>query len=258
MGVLFIWPIAYLIMLSLTGSSGSFSSYVSIANEPIYFRVIVNTGVSALGATIMCLIVGYPVAYAIHYSRGIWRSILLASVLFSYAAGTMPRAFSWIVLLGDRGIINQTLMHVFDLRDPFQMLYNQSGVLIGMTHVMLPFMVLTLISSMSRIPVPLVPAARTLGAGPIRAFVYVFLPLTLPGILAGAMITFISSLGFYVVPAVVGGASQTTVVMILRDLTLGLGRWGVGSALSITIIVICIIGTAIYVPLARIGEAHEQ
>jgi putative spermidine/putrescine transport system permease protein len=258
MAVLFVWPIAYLVTVSFTVPAGSPSPYVAIATEPIYLRVIVNTGISSLGTTLICLLIGYPVAYAIHSLPRPWRGIILAAVLFSYAVGTMPRAFSWIVLLGDRGVVNRTLMQAFDLSEPIQMLYNQSGVLIGMTHVMLPYMVLTLLAAMARVPPKLTPAARTLGAGPVRAFVEVFLPLTLPGILAGVMMTFIFSLGFFVVPAVLGGATQTTVVMILRDLTLGLGRWGIGSALSITVIIICIIGTAIYVPLARIGEVDEQ
>lgn len=258
MAVLFVWPIAHLVILSLTVPLGSASPYVAIVTEPIYLRVILNTGISSLGTTLICLAIGYPVAYAIHCLRAPWRSIVLASVLFSYAVGTMPRAFSWIVLLGDSGVVNRTLKQAFDLRQPIEMLYNQSGVLIGMTHVMLPYMVLTLLASMARVPPQLVPAARTLGAGPFSAFANVFFPLTKPGILAGVMMTFIFSLGFFVVPAVLGGATQTTVVMILRDMTLGLGRWGIGSALSITVIVICIIGTSIYVPLARIGEVDEQ
>lgn len=258
MAILFVWPIAYLVMLSFTVPAGDASPYYAIATEPIYLRVIVNTGISSFGTTVICLAIGYPVAYAIHSLQMPWRAIVLASVLFSYAVGTMPRAFSWIVLLGDGGVVNRMLMQAFDLRQPIQMLYNQSGVLIGMTHVMLPYMVLTLLASMSRVPPQLVPAARTLGAGPFRAFAKVFLPMTMPGILAGVMMTFIFSLGFFVVPAVLGGATQTTVVMILRDLTLGLGRWGIGSALSITVIVICVIGTAIYVPLARIGEVEQQ
>ncbi len=256
--VLFVWPVARLLVVSLTVPAGTISPYVTIVSEPIYLRVIYNTAVSTLGTTAVCLLIGYPTAYAIHALRAPWRLILLAAVLFSYAVGTMPRAFSWIVLLGDRGVVNQALMTVIDLREPIPMLYNQSGVIIGMTHVMLPFMVLTLLGAMARVPARLVPAARTLGAGPLRAFALVFLPLTLPGILAGVMMTFIYSLGFFVVPAVLGGAGQTTVVMILRDLTLGMGRWGIGSALSITVIVICILGTALYVPLARIGQTEEQ
>lgn len=258
MAVLFAWPIVGLVALSLDVPASVSSPYTAILNEPIYRRVMFNTAISSLGTTVLCLLIGYPVAYAIHTIRPPWRSIVLGSVLFSYAVGTMPRAFSWIVLLGDRGVVNRTLMQVFDWREPIQMLYNQSGVLIGMTHVMLPYMVLTLLASMSRVPPQLVPAARTLGAGPLRAFTNVFLPLTMPGVLAGVMMTFIFSLGFFVVPAILGGAQQTTVVMILRDLTLGLGRWGIGSALSISVIIICIVGAAIYVPLARIGEVEDQ
>lgn len=256
--VLFIWPVVHLLVVSLTVPTGATSPYLTIVSEPIYLRVIYNTAVSTLGTTVFCLLIGYPTAYAIHVLPAPWRTMVLAAVLFSYAVGTMPRAFSWIVLLGDRGVLNQALMAAIDLREPIQMLYNQSGVIIGMTHVMLPFMVLTLLGAMARVPEKLVPAARTLGAGPLRAFALVFLPLTLPGILAGMMMTFIYSLGFFVVPAVLGGAGQTTVVMILRDLTLGMGRWSIGSALSITVILICILGTALYVPLARIGEIEEQ
>ncbi|MFN3643600.1 MAG: ABC transporter permease [Gemmobacter sp.] len=258
MALLFLWPIVGLLMLSLDVPPGGTSPYAAILNEPIYRRVMANTAISSLGTTAICLALGYPVAYAIHSIRPPWRSIVLGAVLFSYAVGTMPRAFSWIVLLGDRGIVNRTLMQIFDWKAPLQMLYNQSGVLIGMTHVMLPYMVLTLLASMARVPPQLVPAARTLGASRWRAFVNVFLPLTIPGVLAGVMMTFIFSLGFFVVPAILGGAQQTTVVMILRDLTLGLGRWGIGSALSIAVIVLCIVGAAIYVPLARIGEVDDR
>jgi len=258
MAVLFVWPVVHLLVISLTTPEGPISPYANIVSEPLYRRVIYNTMVSTFGTTVVCLSIGYPTAYAIHSLRAPWRSIVLAAVLFSYAVGTMPRAFSWIVLLGDRGVVNQVLTTTFDLREPVQMLYNQSGVIIGMTHVMLPFMVLTLLGAMARVPGRLVPAARTLGAGPVRAFLLVFLPLTFPGILAGTMMTFIYSLCFFVGRAVLGGAGQTTVVMILRDLTLGMGRWGIGAALSITVIVICILGAALYVPLARIGQIEDQ
>lgn len=258
MAILMAWPIATLLTLSLQTPDSNTNFYVTILTEPIYRRVLLNTGISALATTVICLLIGYPTAYAIHALASPLRGIVLASVMFSYAVGTMPRAFSWIVLLGDRGLVNQALMQTLSLSEPIPLLHNQGGVLIGMIHVMLPLMVLTLLAAMARVPKAVVAAARTLGAGPLRAFAFVFLPMTLPGILAGMLITFISSLGFYVVPAVLGGAAQTTVVMILRDLTLGLGRWGIGSALSIVMIVFCIVGAAIYVTLARIGEPERS
>lgn len=256
--VLFVWPIVNLLIVSLDGQAETKSPYLALLSEPIYLRVIANTAVSSLGTTVFCLLVGYPTAYAIHVLPPQWRLLVLSSVLFSYAVGTMPRAFSWIVLLGDRGLLNQSLMQIFNLSEPIQMLYNQKGVIAGMTHVMLPFMVLTLLGAMKRVPDRLVPAARTLGAGPVRAFTLVFLPLTAPGILAGMMMIFIYSLGFFVVPAVLGGAGQTTVVMILRDLTLGQGRWAIAAALSITTVVICTAGSAAYVTLARIGDIEDH
>jgi ABC-type spermidine/putrescine transport system permease subunit I len=256
--VLLLWPVGHLLVLSLQPGETGLGPYSAILSEPVYRRVLLNTGVSALGTTVICLLIGYPTAYAVHSLPWPWRGGVLAAVLFSYAVGTMPRAFSWIVLLGDRGLVNQGLMQAFALSEPLPLLYNQGGVLIGMTHVMLPLMVLTLLAAMARVPPGLVAAARTLGAGPLRAFLFVFLPMTAPGILAGMMITFISSLGFYVVPAVLGGAGQTTVVMILRDLTLGLGRWGIGAALSVAMILLCAAGAAAYVTLARIGEAERS
>lgn len=256
--VLFVWPIINLVIVSTEVSAATKGPYEAILTEPIYLRVILNTAISSFGTTVFCLLIGYPTAYAIYLLPQPWRLIVFSSVLFSYAVGTMPRAFSWIVLLGDRGLVNQALMQTFDLAEPIQMLYNQKGVIIGMSHVMLPFMVLTLLGAMTRVPNRLVPAARTLGARPLRAFATVFLPLTMPGILAGMMMVFIYSLGFYIVPAVLGGAGQTTAVMILRDLTLGQGRWAIAAALSTTMIVICIFGTAVYVALARIGEIKEQ
>jgi ABC-type spermidine/putrescine transport system permease subunit I len=258
LGVLMLWPAGHLLVLSLQPAETGIGPYAAILSEPVYRRVLLNTGVSALGTTVICLLIGYPTAYAVHSLSWPWRGVVLAAVLFSYAVGTMPRAFSWIVLLGDRGLVNQGLMQAFALSEPLPLLYNQGGVLIGMTHVMLPLMVLTLLAAMARVPAGVVAAARTLGAGPLRAFLFVFLPMTAPGILAGMMITFISSLGFYVVPAVLGGAGQTTVVMILRDLTLGLGRWGIGAALSVAMIVLCAAGAAVYVTLARIGEVERS
>lgn len=256
--VLLAWPVGHLVALSLEVPEGAANPFVAILTEPLYRRVILNTGISSLFTTLLCLAIGYPTAYAIHVLPSPWRGVVLMSVLFSYAVGTMPRAFAWIVLLGDSGLVNKGLIGAFGLSQPVPLLYNQGGVLIGMVHVMLPLMVLTLLAAMARVPKALVAAARTLGAGPARAFATVFLPMTLPGILAGVMMTFISALGFYVVPAVLGGAGQTTVVMILRDLTLGLGRWGIGSALSIVVIVLCVAGAAAYVVAARIGEAERQ
>jgi putative spermidine/putrescine transport system permease protein len=183
---------------------------------------------------------------------------MLGLVLFSYAVGTMPRAFSWLVMLGDAGLVNQALSAHAGLRSPIPMLYNQFGILVGMTHVMLPFMILILLGSMARVGPHLVPAARTLGATSVAAFWKVFFPLTRPGILAGTIVILVYSLGFYVVPAVLGGAAQTTVVMAIRDLALNLGIWGLAAALSTVTVAVSILGAVVYVRATKIAEVHDR
>jgi putative spermidine/putrescine transport system permease protein len=183
---------------------------------------------------------------------------LLGSVLFAYAVGTVPRSFAWLVVLGDRGLLNQLWMGLSHSRKPIPLLYNQSGVLIGMIHIMLPFMTLLLLGAMARVNPNLVPAARTLGASPIRAFWEVFVPQTRPGVIAGVMLIFIYSLGFYVIPAVLGGSQQTTIVMQIQNLVLTVGRWGLGAALAGLLAIFSVIGAAMYVRLTGLTNVYAN
>jgi putative spermidine/putrescine transport system permease protein len=203
-------------------------------------------------------LIGYPTAYAIYRTPGRLRLMMLSVVLFSYAVGTVPRAFSWIVVLGDRGLVNQLGYLLSDNFKSIPFIYNQFGVLVGMVHVMRPFMTLILLGSMVRINPRLVPAARTLGATPFKAFFTVFLPLTRPGVIAGAMLIFVYSLGFYIVPAVLGGASETTIVMQIANLALRIGNWGLGSALSTLVVVLSIIGAAVYVRITGLSNVYGR
>jgi putative spermidine/putrescine transport system permease protein len=256
MGMLFIGPIARMVWASLTDPAPGFDNYHTILRNPLYVRVLWNSVYSALGATIGCILIGYPTAYAIFRASRLWRQLLLGLVVFSYAVGTVPRTFSWIVVLGDQGLVNKVLFPIRGTEMPLHLIYNQIGVLVGMIHVMLPFVTLILLGSMTRVGAHLVPAARTLGASPVRAFWEVFFPLTRPGVLAATMLVFVYSLGFYIVPAVLGGAAQTTIVMEIRELALGLGVWGVAAALSSGMIIISIVGAAFYVRVTGLSDVY--
>jgi putative spermidine/putrescine transport system permease protein len=257
MTALFVVPLAQVAWTSVAVPAPGFDNYATLATDPLFRRVLVNTAVSAIGTTLICLLVGYPAAYLIYRARGPWRAVLLGAVLFSYAVGTMPRAFSWLVILGDRGVLNQLLTGPWGpLSSPVPMLFNQTGVLVGMVHVMLPFMILVLLGSMLRVPRSLMPAAQSLGAGPVLVFLRVFLPLTRPGILAGGMIVAVYSLGFFVVPAVLGGARETTAVMAIRDLALSLGNWGLASALAMLVVLLALGGAWFYVRTTGLAHAH--
>ena len=258
MGLLFIAPIALIFWASISDPAPGLQNFAQTFGDRLYIKVLRNTIISAVGATIGCLLIGYPTAYAIYRASGRLRVIMLGIVLFSYAVGTVPRAFSWLVVLGDRGIVNQMLALFSDKIEPIPFLYNQFGVLVGMVHVLLPFMTLMLLGSMMRINPNLEPAARTLGASRTKAFLTIFLPLTRPGVIAGAMLIFVYSLGFYVVPAVLGGATETTIVMQIQALALRLGQWGLASALSALVIVISVLGAAFYVRITGLSDVYAR
>lgn len=258
MALLFVWPIALMIWASFTDPTVGLQHYTHTFSDTLYIKVMRNTIVSAVGATVGCLLIGYPTAYAIYRASGRLRMVMLSIVLFSYAVGTVPRAFSWLVVLGDRGLVNDILGRLVTGFEPIPFIYNQFGVLVGMVHVMLPFMTLMLLGSMMRINPNLEPAARTLGATRWKAFLTVFLPLTRPGVIAGAMLIFVYSLGFYVVPAVLGGASETTVVMQIADLAVRLGHWGLAAALSTIVVVVSIAGAAVYVRFTGLSDVYSR
>jgi putative spermidine/putrescine transport system permease protein len=257
MTLLFIAPLTQVAWTSVMQPAPGLANYRELIDDPLFRRVLQNTALLALGATLLCLLVGYPAAYLIYRARPFWRAVLLGAVLFSYAVGTMPRAFAWLVILGDRGVVNQLLVDGLGL-PRLKLLYNPAGVLVGMVHVMLPFMVLILLGSMLRVGRQLVPAAHSLGASNWVAFWRVFLPLTRPGILAGGMMVGVYGLGFFVVPAVLGGASETTAVMAIRDLALTRGIWGLASALAMLVIVLSLAGAYGYVRATGLADAHEE
>jgi len=256
MGALFVLPICRMAWDSVSDPVPGLGNYAAILSERLYLRVFWNSIWSATGATLASVLIGYALAYAICRASGRRRRLILGLVMFSYVVGTVPRAFSWLVVLGDRGLANLLLLRLGITRSRVPLIYNEFGVLVGMIHVMLPFVTLILLGSMLRVGAHLVPAARTLGATSRRAFWEVFVPLTRPGVLAAMMIVFVYSLGFYIVPAVLGGAGQTTIVMEIQELALNLGDWGLAAALSTAVVLVSILGAAMYVRTTGLADVH--
>lgn len=255
---LFIAPIALIFRDAFVDPVPSLKNFRALTADALYVRVIWNSFYSAVLATIGCLLAGYPMAYGIFKATPFWRKVVLGALLFSFAVGTVPRTFSWLVILGDKGLVNKAYMSLTGAAAPIPLLYNQIGVIVGMMHVMLPYIVLMLLGSMMRVGPRLVPAARTLGATPTQAFWRIFVPLTIPGVIAGAMLIFVYSLGFYLVPAVLGGARQTTVVMQIANLTMKTGIWGMGAALSTVVIVVSVLGAALYVKVTGLSDVAQR
>ena len=200
LAVLFAYPLIGILNRSVYKAGYTLDFYRQIFRVPVYLQVLWGTfRVSAL-VTLLCLTLGYPLAYVLASCRPRTARLLTIIVILPFFTSIIVRTYAWMVLLGRNGIVNQYLM-VLGLTDkPLPLLYNQAGVVIGMSYVLLPYMVLTVYSVMQGIDPGLVRAAHSLGASRLQAFRRVFLPLSLPGIAGGTLLVFILSLGFFITP----------------------------------------------------------
>ena len=192
--------------------------YARILSDSYYFEVIWTTIRIGLLTTVAALLVGYPLAHWMARIRGRTAyALLMMSVLTPMLTGIVVRTFAWMALLSDKGVINQTLTGLGLISKPLPLMYNEFGTVVALVHIYVPFMVLTLTGVIGRIDERLEQAARSLGAGRLRAFVEVTLPLSLPGILAGSLLVFALSISAYVTPSLMGGTDVLTLPMLIAQ-----------------------------------------
>lgn len=231
-------PVGWLFWLSFLGDDASFSleHYRRLVAQASYVRIFRTTFEVSLITTGICILLGYPLAYVLSQLPRRAAGLCLIAVLLPFWTSLLVRTYAWLVLLQRQGLINSWGMDLGLWQEPLSLVHNLSGTLIGMVHIMLPFLVLPLYGSMRAIDPDYVKAAANLGATPTRAFWLVFLPLSLPGLLAGATIVFILCLGFYVTPAILGGGRVIMVSMrIATDIELFF-NWGAASALGVVLL----------------------
>ncbi|WP_370302342.1 ABC transporter permease [Pseudooceanicola sp.] len=229
--VLGIWEIAF------TEPQAGVDNFVKMAGSNAVKTSFVITFRVAAITTLGCLILGYIVAYAISNFATRLTPLMVALVILPFWVSVLIRSFSWIVLLGRSGLVNDALINAELIERPLRLMHNELGVLIAMIHVMLPFAVLPMLTNMRGISGIYVQAARSLGASEWTSFRQVYFPQTLPGVLSGALLVFVLSLGFFVTPALLGGGR---VLMISEYITYQIQEflnWGLGSALSVALLV---------------------
>lgn len=216
----------------------------------LYIAVLLRTlQISALvmGA---CLLLGFPVAVLVATSSEKVADAILILVMLPFWTSLLVRTTAWIVLLQKEGIINSALLSLGLISEPLTMIFNRMGVVIAMTHVLLPFMILPLYSTLKAIPPGYMRAAASLGARPLTAFFRVYLPLAVPGIAAGCIMVFILSVGYYVTPALVGGPADQMLSAFVANYTTGTGNWGLASALGLILLVVT---AALYLVAQRLS-----
>lgn len=236
LAALYLYPLSRVLWLSVNVPKPGFGNFEQLFASSAIQRVIWTTVRICLLTTGLALLIGYAVAYAALHLSG-WRGeLLLFFVLISFWLSVLIRAFAWLTLLQSRGVINTWLIGVGLIDQPLTLIRNEFGVVLGMVHYMIPYAALPLYANMKGIDPRLVPAARGLGAGPVRAFLKVFLPMSTPGLISAGILTFIFSLGFYVTPALLGGGRT---IMIAEYIALQINdtlNWGVGSMLATTLL----------------------
>ena len=231
---IFVWPVFSFLMLSFGDSlsAPSFVHYQKIITTPIYRQIIFNTFNIALLVTIFSVIFGYPIVYLLVNVSKRMRKFLFILVLLPFWTSALVRTTAWIVILQRKGILNEMLLFTGIFNEPISFIYNFSGVLIGMTHVLMPFVIFPLYAAYKNIDYSLIEAAESLGSKSYQTVKRLIIPLTMPGVIAGSIIVFMSAIGYYITPALMGGPKQTMIAMLIENNINRTLNWELAAALS--------------------------
>ena len=240
--VFYAFPLVRLLLVSVEAPRWSLTHYADFFTEPAYLRILTRTFRVSLTVTFCCLLLGYPTAYVLLRVSGRRRRFLLLLVIVPYLTSFLVRTYAWMVLLGPKGIINSLLLKAGLIDTPLKLLYSAVGVHVGMVHVLLPLMILPLYSVMVGIDRTLPRAAQTLGAGPLRTFLRVFLPLSLPGVRSGCVLVFLIALGFYITPAMLGGLRDSMIAMLIESQITQLVNWGFAATAAVVLLAVTLGG----------------
>lgn len=240
----FLYPVARLIALSFSGAT--LSHYRRIFTEPLHLSVLMSTVEVAAVVTVASFVLGFPIAYLMaRLNQG--KAIAIAACVFiPLWTSVLIRSYAWVVLLQRHGVINSLLVETGIVDEPLKLIYSKGAVIVAMTHVLMPFMILPIFSALRALPPDYVRAARNLGAGPMRAFVEVTLPLSLPGVFAGSVMCFVLALGFYITPALVGGPSSMLMATLIGQQTTVLLDWPFAAALSTLLLAVTLFSVLLF------------
>ncbi|MEU6715375.1 ABC transporter permease [Nonomuraea sp. NPDC046802] len=234
LAVFFLYPLISMVISAFTDPTPGVANFTWFFGEAQNLRVLGRTFTTALWVTVIALALSYPYAYAMTIAGPRARAVLTLLVLVPFWTSLMVRTFAWVILLQDTGVVNDALGLVG--LGPFNLIRTQTGVVIGMVQLLMPFMVLPLYAVMSGIDRRLITAAGSLGARPVKAFFTVYVPLSLPGVSAGCLTVFISALGFYVTPALLGSPTDALLSQQIFTQVNGLLKWGRGGAMGVVLL----------------------
>jgi putative spermidine/putrescine transport system permease protein len=255
--VSFAYPLYTIVEQSFTEPTTGFHNYTRFFSTGVYVDVLVRTLTTSLLITAICVALGYPYAYLMTQVGTTWRRLLIFFVLVPLWTSLLVRTFAWTVILQDTGVINQVLMKLHVVSQPVHLIRTTTGVVIGASQVLLPFLVLPLYANLRTIDPSYMQAASNLGARPWKAFLKVYLPLSLPGLSAGALIVFIYALGFYITPALLGSPSNALLSQLIVNQISQLLDFGFGSAMAGILLAVTLVLVGVLARVARTDSAYD-
>jgi putative spermidine/putrescine transport system permease protein len=261
MSFFFVYPIGKVLLLSVTDGNGRFSlaTFGDVLTSVSTQQVLLQTIKTSVLVSLVCLVIGYPAACVLARLEG-WKATLCnVLILFPFLSSSLVRTFVFIVLLGRRGAVNWLLEYFHVPGAPVKLLFNEAGVVIGMSYVLLPYMLLSLVGSMKRIDPSLLAAALSLGARRLTVFASIYVPLSLPGVVAGTVITTILGFGYFVTPALMGGPSETMIAQLVEQQVAV--TYNLTGAAALAVVMLAVVGVAYAVAsrwlgLSRLMSVH--
>ncbi len=232
LGVLYLAPLGRVLWISVSDPTLGFGNYARLIASDSMQRVLWTTLRLSSVTTLVTMAAAYLVAWTMLHAGPRHRVWIAGFVLVPFWVSVLVRAFAWLTLLRQEGLINNALMEAGLIAAPLSLVRNEFGVVVGMVHYLIPFAVLPMFANMRGIDAALVPASRSLGAGPLQSFVRIFVPLSLPGIVAAGLLVFILALGFLVTPAILGGGRVVMISEYVRVQIFQTVRWGVGTMMA--------------------------
>ena len=237
--VFMILPILDMFTKSVVDDNGfTWSYFKEFFSKSLYAKILLNTIRLSLIIGLVTIVLGYPVAYLMNRVGPVLRCIIMGCVQIPFWTSLLVRTYSWIAILQNQGVVNVVLQKLGIIKQPIQLLYNDAGVIIVMTYIMLPYMIFSISSVMGQIDKNVIIASRSLGAGKTKTFIRIFIPLTLPGIMSGFFIVFLNTMGYYIVPALVGGQKSQMFSQTIQNELSGVLNWNFASAISIILVMV--------------------
>ncbi len=255
LAALFLFPLLRVVVRSFAPPASGPGNYARILAGGPYLAVLLGTVETACIVTACCLALAYPMAFVGSRLHGRWYTLFMAIILVPLFTSVVIRSYAWMVLFQRNGPLNQAMAGMGWIDEPVRLLQTPFAVDVGMVHILLPFMMLPILTSMRGLDRTLLQAGEILGAPPLRVFLRVFVPLTLPGASAGVILVFISALGFFITPALLGGARSTTIAVLIEQQAVDLLNWPMASALATVLLVMSVV---IYLGYARLTRRFNE